>query len=338
MRTHELPSVLDSPVLARGPWTHEARQRALDQEVLSHAVAYFGRAMQSRNWSPWHNLPLEEMGQLGHRLSQETIQLIEGFLGVEEYVGDYVQEGLTIFQHNRTRRNLQLQWGAEEARHGITWELVLLHSYVRTETQLQTYLDHVRDARWSMQQHPGIESQLGGTAYAMVQERATYFYYQELRARIRQEYGLSRLPTAEEQQRGYETGATEACRLVALDELAHHGLFLKIIQSYIKYFPSLTFDVLSKVFQAFEMPALRSLPNSRQFLRVVRRTGLHSSAIHREKVLTPVLKSLGLDGQKAFEKAVQTAQRLPAELGPDCIVLSRTGEWITEGSQPPVTR
>ena len=45
MRTHELPSVLDSPVLVRGPWTHEARQRALDQEVLSHAVAYFGRAM-----------------------------------------------------------------------------------------------------------------------------------------------------------------------------------------------------------------------------------------------------------------------------------------------------
>jgi len=171
-----------------------------------------------------------------------------------------------------------------------------------------------------------------------VQERATYLYYQELRARIRQEYGLSRLPTLEEQQRGYETGAAEACRLVALDELAHHGLFLKIIQIYIKYFPALTFAVLAQVFQAFEMPALRYLPNSRQFLRAVRRTGLHSSAIHREKVLTPVLKSLGLDGQKAFEKAVQTAQRLPAELGPDRIVLSRTGEWITEGSQPPVTR
>jgi len=191
MLTYELPSVPDSPpVLARGPWTQEARQRALDQDVLSHVVEYFGRAMQARNWSPWHNLPLEEMGQMGHRLSPDTIHLVEGFLGVEEYVGDYVQEGLTIFRHNRTRRNVQLQWGAEEARHGIAWELVLLHSYARTETQLQTYLDQVRDAHWSVQQHPGIESQLGGTAYAMVQERATYFYYQELRARIRHEYGL----------------------------------------------------------------------------------------------------------------------------------------------------
>ena len=34
--------------------------------------------------------------------------------------GDYVEEGLEMFRNNRTRRNLQLQWGAEEMKHGVS--------------------------------------------------------------------------------------------------------------------------------------------------------------------------------------------------------------------------
>ena len=328
MFTSQRPPLCHLPELIRGPWTREARQRALDREVEGHYIEYFGRAMKFRNWSPWHNLPLEEMRQWGHHLSQETIHLIEGFWGVEEYVGDYVLAGLEVFRHDRTRRNLQLQWGAEEAKHGVSWELVLKHSHVRTEKQLQTYLEKVRDCRWSVQQHPGIDSPLGSAAYAMVQERATYFNYQEMRARIREEYGLPLNPTFEERQRGSEMGASEAFRVVALDEIAHHSVFLSIVQSYIKYFPSLTFDVLAQVFQGFEMPALRFIPNARAFLRAVRRTDFYSEDIHREEVHNPVLKSLGLEGHEAFEKAVQLARRLPEGLSPDSVRLSRTGEWV----------
>jgi acyl-[acyl-carrier-protein] desaturase len=321
------------PEIVKGPWTREARQRALDREVLGHYIEYFGRAMKLRNWSPWHDLPLEEMRQRGKRLSAETIHLIEGFWGVEEYVGDYVLAGLEVFRHDRTRRNLKLQWGAEEARHGVAWELVLRHSHARTDEQLQTYLEKVRDFQWRIQQHPGIECPLGVTAYAMVQERATYFNYQEMRARIREEYGLPPKPTPEEQQRGSEIGAAEAFRVVALDEIAHHGLFLKVIQSHIKYFPSHTFAVLTKVFQGFAMPALRFIPNSRAYLRAVRRVNLYSADIHREEVHNPVLKSLGLDGSEAFEKAVQLARKLPEDLGPDSVKLSRAGEWVVGYSE-----
>jgi acyl-[acyl-carrier-protein] desaturase len=333
MFEQKLPVRFHFPEIVKGPWTPDARQRALDQEVLGYYIEYFGRAMKFRNWSPWHNLPLEEMGQWGSRLSQETAHLIEGFLGVEEYVGDYVLEGLEMFRHDRTRRNLQLQWGAEETRHGISWELVLKHSGIRTAQQLLSYIDKVRDCRWSVKQHSGIDSPLGSSAYAMVQERATHFNYQEMRARIREEYGLPPNPTPEEQQRGYEIGASEVFRIVGLDEIAHHGVFLNIVQSHIKYFPSLTFDVLTKVFQGFEMPSLRFLPNSRAFLRAVRRANFYSSAIHREKVHNPVLKSLGLDGQEAFEKAVQLARKLPENLGPDSVTLGRTGEWVIGYSQ-----
>jgi len=162
----------------------------------------------------------------------------------------------------------------------------------------------------------------------MVQERATFFNYQEVRARIREEYGLPLAPTPVEQRRGYEVGASEAFRIVGLDEVAHHGLFLQIVQSALKYLPSLTCDVLTKVFAGFEMPALRFIPNSRAFLRAVKRTGLYSGDIHKEKVHNPLLKSLGLDGDQAFEKAVQLARKLPDYLSPDSTKLSRTGEWV----------
>jgi len=325
------------PEIVQGPWTQSARQRALDQEVEAHYMEYFGRAMKFRNWSPWHDLPLAEIEQLGPRLSQETIQLIEGFFGIEEYVGDYVLEGLAMFRLNRVRRNLQLQWGAEEARHGVTWELILKHSRARTVEQLQEYLEKVHDCRWHVHQHPGIESPLGSAAYAMVQERATYFNYQEMRLRIREEYGLPPSRTGEEQQRGYETGAAEAFRVVAQDELAHHGLFLRLVQSYIKYFPSLTFEVLTRVFQGFVMPALRLIPNARAFLRAGRQTRIFSRDTYEERVRNPVLKSLGLEGNEAFEKAVVLARRLPENLGPDSVKLSRTGEWVGAYSQPLVS-
>lgn len=316
------------PELVKGPWTRPARQLALDREVLEHYIEYFGRAMQNRNWSPWHNFPLEEMRAWGHKLGQETINLVEGFLGVEEYVGDYVLETLELFRNNRVRRNMQLQWGAEEAKHGVSWELVLKDSFARTHEQLQTYLDNVREHRWSLNQHAGAGTPLGVSAYAMVQERATFFNYQEMRLRIREEYGLPAAPTPEEQKRGYEVGASEAFRLVGLDEIAHHGIFLKVIQSYIRYFPSMAFEVLRQVFDGFQMPSLNLIPNARRFLRAVGRTDFYSGPIHREKVHNPVLKSLGLDNHEAFEKAVQLARILPDHLGPDRVRLSRTGEWV----------
>jgi len=332
---NKLPVKFHLPEIVKGPWTREAKQHALDRELLEHYIEYFGRAMQTRNWSPWHNFPLEEMRQLGHKLSEETIYLVEGFLGVEEYVGDYVTEVLEMFRDNRIRRNLQLQWGAEETKHGISWELVLKHSLARTEEQLKAYLDKVRNFRWSPNQHPGADTALGVSAYAMVQERATYFNYQEMRARVREEYGLPANPTKEELDRGYEVGASEAFRVVGLDEIAHHGIFLKIIQSYIRYFPSLTFETLTKVFGGFTMPSLLGIPNVRHFLRAVNRTNFYSGPIHREKVHNPVLKSLGLENNEAFERAVQMIRHLPESLGPDAVKLSRFGEWVIGNEQAP---
>lgn len=326
--SNKLPLNFHLPEVIKGPWTREARQAALERDLLGHYIEYFGKALTHRNWSPWHNFPLDEMRQWGHKLGAETVHLIEGFLGVEEYVGDYVLESMKMFRDDRLRRNMQLQWGAEEAKHGVAWELVLKHSLVRTEEQLKAYLDKVRAFRWSPAQHPGMETPLGFAAYAMVQERATYFNYQELRARIRDEYGLPANPTPEELSRGYEVGASHAFKTVGVDEIAHHGIFLKVVLTSLRYFPSATFEALQKVFRGFQMPAVELLPNARPFLRAVRRTAIYSGPIHREQVHNPVLKALGLDDDGAFERAVQAIRLLPEGLGPDALRLSRTGEWV----------
>ena len=122
---NKLPIKFHLPEIIKGPWTREARQHALDREMLEHYVEYFGRAMQLRNWSPWHNFPLDEMRQWGHKLGQETVRLVEGFLGVEEYVGEaagpeHVHVGESG-QHGRlgrqTARHDQSPLSAEELSH-----------------------------------------------------------------------------------------------------------------------------------------------------------------------------------------------------------------------------
>lgn len=330
-----LPPPPNSPKvqIVKGPWTPAARQIALEREVQGHYIDYFVRASKTRNWSPWHDLPFEEISRLGGQLGTETVNFIEAFMGIEEYVADYTMTGVELFRHDRTRRNMQLQWGAEEARHGTTWELVLRRSRARTEVQLRTYLARIQVSRWKAEDH-GIDTPLSASAYAMVQERATYFNYQQLRVRIREDYGLPSTPIDRERVRGHEMGASEACRLVGQDEIAHHGLFLKIIQTYIRYFPSRTFEVLSNIFLRFEMPSLRLIPNAQAFLRAALRANLYSHDIHREKVHTPILNSLGLEGEVAFKRAAQTADQLPDGLGPDDVTLSRTGRWVFAYDNP----
>jgi acyl-[acyl-carrier-protein] desaturase len=161
---------IQMPLVVQGPWTHQARLDAIDKESRQSFENYFTKAMKVRNWVP-NELPIKEMHQLGHMLSPDTITMIQAYLGVEEYVGDYVQDGLELFHNNRVRRNLQLAWGMEELKHGWAWEMVLLHSEQRTETQLKEYIEEVLSHKWTMREnHPGLDTPLGVLCYAMVQD------------------------------------------------------------------------------------------------------------------------------------------------------------------------
>lgn len=282
-----------APVVLRDPFTREARLQALEREILQTLVDYFPRSIQYRRWSPWHDLPFDEIREYGPRLSEETVDLIEGFMGVEEHIADYMLPGLETFRGDRARRNLWLQWGAEEARHGVAFEQVLLHSGRRSEAQLHAYLADVAEKRWIHEEHPGVDCFLGVAVYATVQERITYFNYEWMRRRIREEYRLPPRVTPEERKRGTEVGAAEALRKVSLDEIGHHGVFLKIVQIHLRYFPEATLDALHQVLESFRMPAVSIIPNRRVFARAIVRSGLHKAQDHLQPIRDSILKALG---------------------------------------------
>ena len=305
------------PLIVGGPWTREA------------FIRYFRKAMKVRNWIPWDDLPLAEMRERGQLLSDDTVAIIQAYLGVEDYVGDYVEDGLKLFHDRRERRNLQLAWGMEELKHAEAWELVLLHSGRRTEAELRAYRDEVLSHKWTMREnHPGLDTPLGVACYAMLQERATYFNYDEMRKRIRDEYGLPEKATPEERRRGQQIGAAGAFKTVANDEIAHHGIFLELVKIYLRYQPYDTLDTLLRVFSGFTMPALQLIPDASELAAAMERTLLHTPLKQVRNVNNPVLESLGLKNRRALERAVQAAKMLPAGLGPEHVAISRTGEFV----------
>ncbi len=320
---------MEHPAVLPGPWTRAAREHAIAEEVRLAYIDYFRKAVKTRNWLPWDDLPLAEMRERGHLLSEDTITLIESFLGIEDFVGDYVADAINIVGKSRARRNISLIWGMEEAKHAESWELVLLHSGVRTQKQIDEYRDEVTSHTWTMgENHPGFDTPLGVAVYAMVQERATFFNYDELRKRIRSEYGLPEQPTAEERQRGKQIGASGAFKIVSTDEIAHHAMFLRIVDIYKKYLPEEALDMVFRVLGGFNMPALYLIPNESEMKAALERTKLYTPLKHGRSVANPILDSLGLENKRALERAVQEAKLLPKGLGPEHVALSRSGEFV----------
>ncbi len=68
--------MIEMPLVMTGPWTREARDAV---------IRYFRKAVKVRNWPPWDDLPLAEMAARGPLLSEDTVTIIEAYLGVEDY-------------------------------------------------------------------------------------------------------------------------------------------------------------------------------------------------------------------------------------------------------------
>jgi acyl-[acyl-carrier-protein] desaturase len=322
-------STIEHPHQISGPWTRAARVRAVQEEVRAAYIEYFRKAVKTRNWFPWDDLPLDEMREHGHKLSPDTITLIESFLGIEDFVGDYVEDAINIVRGDRERRNISLVWGMEEAKHAESWHLVLLHSGVRTEEQIMEYRDKVGQHSWEMaDNHPGLDTPLGTAVYAMFQERATFFNYDELRKRIRADYGLPEKTTEEERRRSKQIGAAAAFSIVSKDEIAHHAMFLRLVDIYKKYLPTETLDMIFRVLRSFTMPALYLLPNEDELKAALERTRMYTPLKHGRSVANPVLEALGFDNKRALERAIQASKLLPEGCGPEHVAVGRAGEFV----------
>ncbi len=146
--------------------------------------------------------------------------------------------------------------------------------------------------------------------------------------RIRTEYGLPESPTKEERSRGKQLGAAAAFKIVANDEIAHHGIFLQVFGIYKRYLPYEALDTLLKVLSGFKMPAMELIPNADAMWEAFYRTKLHTPLKHVRHVSNPILDALGFDNKRALERAVQEAKLLPDGLGPEHVAIGRSGELV----------
>lgn len=310
-------------------WTQERRELAAATEVRTAFIDYFHRMMKERNWLPWDDLPLEEIRELGARLSEDTVRIIEGFYGLESQVGNFVADGLDMLHKMRERRNLHIAWGAEEFKHAEALELVLTHSGRRTKEEVETFRAAVLAHRWRMQdEHPDLDHPLGFICFGLLQERASWFSYDALRRRIRGEYGLDAEPSPDECARGVEVGAAGAVQRIAGDEQAHYEVFLTVVQIYLRYFPHETLATLQRMFNSFSTPALRLLPDPAQLTEALERTLISTPLQYVRNVRNVVLDALGFESKCALDRAVHAVQQLAADWTPDRVRFDRDGQLL----------
>lgn len=294
--------------IIKGPLSLEGRHMAVERATRELANSFLDDARINRTWSPGVDFPLKEIAEQGLRLSPESVNLLEGFMGVEKFVGDYAEAGLESFRGSRSRVDIHLQWSFEEMRHGLSLTQVLITSGARTRDQIDDYLDKLAGGRWVPSQHAGLGSPISAVVYGCEQEMGTYTNYRRLRGLIRVECGLPENITTEERQRGKQFGISEAIHRIELDEIAHFGLYLKMVKIYLAYFPEETLETIKEVFSNFTMPALRLLPNRHQFIRALLNTKVYNEEVHRNFAHIPVLKAFGFEDERALDEAIRQAK------------------------------
>lgn len=314
--------------VGQGTWTHESRVLALKDEVRAAFIGYFHGSMKERNWVPWDAVPLDEIRQRLGALSADTLTICRGLLGIEDYVGEYVREGLDLLKGWRGQRNLHLAWGAEELKHAEALALILTGAG-EDEAEVKGYRNAVLSHRWMMaREQPGLKSPLGMVCYALFQERTSCFLYEALRKRVRGEYGLAEEPTEAEREQGLETGAAGVFNLILGDERAHYSVFSEIARSYLRFFPQETLATLQQALRQFDLPALETIPGAEHFTEALERTGLFNAAHFAREVRDVVLAALGFAGPEALARAAEEAQQLTDEGDPHAVSFGLDGALV----------
>ena len=290
-----------------GPLTLEAKRAAIQKEVRAIFESYFAKAATTRVWFPARLPQRNEMAKYGSRVSDETRDILLGFLGVESFVDDYVAQGIQVAGNSATVREIYIQWGFEEKRHGQTLRHCLIDSGLYPQDWVDRYLTECAEDQWTFERQTGYEATpLLASAYAIFQERQTRKNYTIMRMRLWEEYGR---PEDRAGRRLFPAIAG-AIRFVETDEGAHEAHFSNLTSVYLKYMPDQTLEALMKVSSHYRMPIIQ-IPNGEEFVRAVHSIGMDSPRDVISQVMTPALTSMGLESRLALRKAVENFKNMP---------------------------
>src|SRR5262249_46570533 len=143
---------------------------------------FLDRAEKKRRWSLRDDIPWD---QCNKNLNPALADVIETACAVELYLPDYTARILPVVRPCRGRAWFFANWGYEESKHSLALADWLLRSGLRSEEQMADLEGMVFRGRWNLPQ----ESHLGMLVYTMVQERATWLTYRNLRLRVEENGG-----------------------------------------------------------------------------------------------------------------------------------------------------
>lgn len=289
------------------PYSTEGRLLALNKEIAENNIAYVEKASHARMWFADRLEERDEMAAYGHLISEDTKQVLLGYLGTEAIVDDYVLSGVGAAGDSTLNRTIYVQWGFEERRHSQIFRHMLIDSGLYSQEFVDQYIAEVTSDHWTFKRQTGHEETLILlAAYATFQERHTRWNYTNTRMKLWEEYGA---PVNKSGRRLYPAAAG-AIRYAEMDEGAHEANFCNIVRLNLKYFPEQTLDALLNVSKGYTMPIVQ-MPNGEEFLQAVLNSGLGNTRDILKEVMKPALNRMGLESKQALRKAMKNYQKLP---------------------------
>lgn len=276
----------------------------LTADEMAASVSTFMRASPSpRSWDvdeafDWAAADANKLTD-GQRSAVEFITVIEDHLPgyfdlyrVHFPVDASVDE--TTFLHNRELYHFSVRWAQEEDKHAIALSRYQLESGMADAAALRTSLAQEGRKDFSLPYCEPVQF----FTYALIQEKATQLYYQQLRAAVDEEV------------------LGQVLARLSRDEARHFAFFADVMERHIASFGPAILPPVQEVLQSFKMPLAETMENYwRWALYVADVAGGYDHTQAYEALVSVVRRAADQSqwrGQAVdFETLVRTIRRLP---------------------------
>ena len=245
---------------------------------------FFDQAERKRRWCIQTDIPWTLCNK---NLGPPIADIVESFCVVELYLPDYLRNAIPKSRPSRARTWFYANWGYEESKHSLALSDWLVHSGMRSESQIADIASQTFQYPWQVPH----ESVVAMVAYTMVQERATALTYRNLRQRV--------------QDDGGDPALEHLLMLLAVDEQAHYSFFQKFMQLFLERDRDGSLEHLRRVMHTFAMPALHLLADSSRRIARIKEFKIFDDEVYFRNVYLPILESLGIQRSEMNNRVSQ---------------------------------
>jgi acyl-[acyl-carrier-protein] desaturase len=262
----------------------------------------------AKEWFPHEYVPWSEGRDFdgvldGEAWSEDQSQMSEVArtslvvnLLTEDNLPSYHHEIATVFGRDGAWGTWVHRWTAEEGRHGIAIRDYLLATRAVDPIELERARMTHMGTGFESANHDDLVRSL---AYVSFQELAT-------RISHRNTGKITRDPRAD-----------QLLARIALDENLHMLFYRNLLGAALKVAPNQTMRAITEVVKSFEMPGSTIENFTRKSVQIAL-AGIYDLRIHRDEVLSPVLRHWGVfdvegldgDGEKARQELADVLDRL----------------------------